>query len=230
MKPVEGGWPPSGGLSLPCLLPRCTQSDQVEKACQFSQEVVKIANTTLVDPDRPEMGTVHIRVGFHTGSAQALCSWPSCFSCPRILPCEGSSASRKSRLFRPACAAESQLSMVSRPNEASTERLGTFGAGAAPGLALFHPLACKFFSESTFLRQKLWPLAGRCDPPELGSLPASPHRPHSPAPSKPCNSPPRPPQSVYQTPVFLLPAQHAGLGLWVPSTQPPMDMYPTLGA
>ena len=45
--------------------------DHVKRIAQFSMEALEAANQTLVDEEDPSMGTVDIRVGFHSGSVVA---------------------------------------------------------------------------------------------------------------------------------------------------------------
>ena len=47
------------------------QPDHASRIAQFSIDVQKAANETLIDADNPERGHVDIRVGFHSGPVVA---------------------------------------------------------------------------------------------------------------------------------------------------------------
>ena len=43
------------------------QDDHVKRIANFSKDAIDAALTTLIDEDKPELGYVRIRVGFHSG-------------------------------------------------------------------------------------------------------------------------------------------------------------------
>lgn len=47
------------------------QDDHTVRVARFSQGAVLAAKETLIDEDKPELGHVRIRVGFHSGSVVA---------------------------------------------------------------------------------------------------------------------------------------------------------------
>ena len=47
------------------------QPDHVERIAEFAIDAVKAANSTIIDIDNPDLGYVHIRVGFHSGPVVA---------------------------------------------------------------------------------------------------------------------------------------------------------------
>mmetsp|Transcript_43011 Transcript_43011/g.82056 ORF Transcript_43011/g.82056 Transcript_43011/m.82056 type:complete len:1338 (+) Transcript_43011:58-4071(+) len=47
------------------------QPDHTKRIAEFAIDVIKTANRTLLDNDRPELGCVNIRVGFHSGPVVA---------------------------------------------------------------------------------------------------------------------------------------------------------------
>ena len=44
------------------------QVDHAARIARFSIDAMHAAHSTIIHPDKPEMGTVKIRVGFHSGS------------------------------------------------------------------------------------------------------------------------------------------------------------------
>lgn len=49
-----------------CNLTR-SQHDHAARIARFSMDAVRAAQETVIHPDKPEMGNVRIRVGFHSG-------------------------------------------------------------------------------------------------------------------------------------------------------------------
>lgn len=43
------------------------QPDHAARIARFSIDAIEVAQATIIQPDQPEMGTVKIRVGFHSG-------------------------------------------------------------------------------------------------------------------------------------------------------------------
>ena len=44
------------------------QPDHCKRITEFAIDAIRVANQTLVDEEKPSMGFVNIRVGFHSGS------------------------------------------------------------------------------------------------------------------------------------------------------------------
>jgi hypothetical protein len=47
------------------------ENDHAKRIADFAMDAVEAANATLIDPDKPDMGFVDIRVGFHSGNVVA---------------------------------------------------------------------------------------------------------------------------------------------------------------
>ena len=50
----------------------CVQNDDhAMRIAHFAIHAIEAANSTLIDPSNPELGTIQIRVGFHSGPVVA---------------------------------------------------------------------------------------------------------------------------------------------------------------
>jgi class 3 adenylate cyclase len=47
------------------------EMDHTRRVAEFAVDAIQAANATLIDIDHPELGVVHIRVGFHSGPVVA---------------------------------------------------------------------------------------------------------------------------------------------------------------
>jgi class 3 adenylate cyclase len=43
------------------------QPDHCKRISEFAIDAIRVANQTLIDEENPDLGFVHIRVGFHSG-------------------------------------------------------------------------------------------------------------------------------------------------------------------